>query len=157
MNKFEFFKKKPTPEILVAADAEKEPMSPFQTEWNRQKELIDEAKAKYEGIILYSPLEPEIKEKITTKLDSVLMKMGQHIELFADMHQGPKDSAHDALRASLWVDREMRGFISSLESEMDENNHKTLTSTLENLTIPEENRVTKTVTDETGWKRVWKE
>ena len=156
MNKFEFFKKKPTPDTLIAADAEKEPMEPFQSEWNRQKELIDEAKAKYEGIILYSPLDPEIKEKITTKLDSVLMKLGQHIELFTDMHQGPKDTEHDALRASLWVDREMRGFISNLKNEMDENSHKTLTATLEDLTIPEENRVTKTVSDESEWKRVWK-
>ena len=157
MNAFESFFKKPVHDS-VETPSQPENVTEFGKEWERQHVLIEEAKTKYEGIILYAPRAEAIKTKIISRLESTLMDSNQ-IDLFRDTHQGPFDAEHDAIRASLWVDRKMRGCIATFESELSSNDFKILTTALEGLTIPEKDRSFKVSPheEEGTWSMNWKD
>jgi hypothetical protein len=107
----------------------------WQAEWNRQSALVEDAKARYEGMILYSPLTAEQKQAILSKLEEVQMDPGSKADVFSETR-----GEDETLLAALWVDRRMRRFISSLEGSMPESELELLKHALEGLTIPEENK-----------------
>lgn len=146
MSNFEF------PKPSLTTFVEDSPQKPG--EFERQNRLIEVAKAKYEGLILSAPLARELKEKITTALDALVLTNPS--PLFADLHQGPMDEEHDALRASLWVDREMRGCVDMVARDLDEKDAYILKEAVSQLTLPESARTRKVVITEKGWELVWK-
>jgi hypothetical protein len=156
MNAFESFEPKKPIHDPIGEPAPIESESDFELEWSRQNALVEEAKTRYEGVLLYAPIPSELKEKIIAKLESTSMNPSHQAHIFKEAHQGPFDAEHDELRASLWLQREMKGFVESLKDQMTETDYYMLPIALENLTIPENNR-TRTIVNEDGkWNLNWK-
>jgi len=90
--------------------------------------LIGEAKAKVEGVLLYAPLPETVKKRLLERLDSVPTDDSNEVRaVFKER------DLTDEQRASLWVDRWMRGVVATIQPELDGRNHQMLLLALDRL------------------------